>query len=416
MAIKFNYIRNKHQIEFDEDMTSRLLHLSTGFGGGKSYALVQKILKLSYRNKNLPGGLIGPDFREMRKDIIPLMEEILEAAKCKYELNKSEWTVKFPWTKSKLYLVSAEKKIRGPNWAYAGINEVTLIPLVRYKEVIGRVRIKNASCPQIVSVGTPEGYASEYYEYFIEKPPKSLRIIYGSTDDNAANLHENYLENLEDSFDSKMVDAYRHGLWVTSAGDRFYYSYNPKKNLDASISRDKFFQFFASIDFNVDPMCATLWGSDGYNIYGVDQVFLEGDQGFRTENLIQAMIAKGYTPHNTICYPDPAGRARSTKGLPDNTILRNAGYQVRFKTQAPSMRKRQLNGNNMLDKGRVKIHPELCKGLKKDFEGVEQDKITLEKKKDNPKLTHFSDGFDYLVDIMFPFTGDKKSVQLQDIR
>jgi hypothetical protein len=170
------------------------------------------------------------------------------------------------------------------------------------------------------------------------------------------------------------------------------------------------------MDFNVDPFCATVWGFDGYMLEGCDQIELKGSDGYRTENMIAAMVARGYKPNNTSIYPDPAGKARSTKGYPDVTILKNAGYDVRVKSAAPTFRARQLNVNNLLDKGLIKFHPILCKGIKKDLEAVEQNIVTLEKDKANPALTHFSDGLDYMCDILFPFSGNAKATTTTRIR
>lgn len=419
MFYNFTWKSNPHQKEFLKDIESRLLHLSTGFGGGKTHALCIKALQLSRLNAPYPGGLVGPDFKELKKDVIPEMELVLEKNGIPYYHHKTEHYFKFPWTRGPLYLVSGDKKIRGPNWAYALINELTLIPLVRYKEIMGRVRVKGAKCPQIASCGTPEGFASEYYEYMIENPPKSLKIIYGSTDDNIENLHESYLDLLEDSYDKKMLDAYRRGLWVNMAGNLFYYSYDPKKVNDLEIEPNLFDRYHISMDFNVDPMTCTMWGLDnnmGGTLYGCDQIELKGAEGYNTQNICDRLKAMGYTGNNSTIYPDPAGRARSTKGPPDVKILHDNGFPVRVKNAAPSFRRRQLNTNNLLDKGRVRINPKRCPGIIRDFQGVEQDIITLEKKKDSPNLTHFSDGFDYMTDILFPFSGDLKGLREVKIR
>lgn len=413
---KLRYKRNPHQKEFHDDIESRFLHLSTGFGGGKTYALCMKAMQLSRLNAPYRGGLVVPDFQEFKKDVLPEMLDILSANNIQFRYHKTDHWFKFPWSPGLLHIASADKPIRGPNWAYAVVNELTLIPLAKYKEVIGRVRIKGAKFPQVASCGTPEGYASEYYDYMIEEPRKGMRIIYGSTDDNAHNLHENYLDNLESAYDSKWIEAYRRGLWVNMATGRFYYSFNPLKQFDKTIRRDEFVTFLCSMDFNVDPFCATLWGFDGWGLYGCDQIELKGDQGYSTANMIQALKARNYTPQNTVIYPDPAGKARSTKGAPDNTVLEQAGYVVHVKPQAPSFRARQLNVNNLLDKSRIKFNPDICKGIKKDFEAVEQDPITLEKKKNNPNLTHFSDGLDYMCDILFPFSGNAKATTITKVR
>ena len=367
-------------------------------------------------NAPYSGAIVGPDFQELKKDVIPEMIGILERNNIPYRYHKTDHYFTFPWSRGKLFLVSADKPIRGPNWAFALINEVTLIPLDKYKEVIGRVRVKRAKFPQIASVGTPEGYASEYYDYMIVSPPKGLRIIYGSTDDNAQNLHEFYLENLESAYDKKWVEAYRKGLWVNMAENLFYYSYDPKKNHDETLKASEFDLFHISMDFNVDPFCATVWGYDGFKLYGVTQIELKGAQGYRTENMIEALKSRGFNPTNSTIYPDPAGKARSTKGLPDVTILRNAGFEVRVKTVAPSFRQRQLNVNNLLDKSLITFHPIQCAGIKRDLEGVEQNIITLEKDKSNANLTHFSDGLDYMCDILFPFSGNAKGTTLVKVR
>lgn len=417
---KVRYKQNKHQREFHADLVSRFLHLSTGFGGGKTYALCMKALQLSMLNAPHHGAIVAPDYQEFKKDVLPEMEAILQRNGIPYKYHKTDHYFTFPWTRGKLFVASADKPIRGPNWAFALINEVTLIPLAKYKEVVGRVRVKKARFPQVCSVGTPEGYVSEYYDYFIANPhPKmadKLRIIYGSTDDNVDNLHEFYLENLESAYDQKWIEAYRKGLWVNMAENLFYYSYDPKKNHDSTIDREEFGQYHVSMDFNVDPFCATVWGFNGYELFGIETIELKGSQGYRTENMIQALKERGYNPGNSIIYPDPAGKARSTKGLPDVTILRNAGFEVRVKKAAPSFRARQLNVNNLLDKGLIKFHPTRCKELKRDFEGVEQDVITLEKSKKSPLLTHFSDGLDYMCDILFPFSGNAKATRQERMR
>lgn len=416
MEYNFEYKANPHQKEFIKDTTSKFLHLSSGFGGGKTFILAYKLLHLSYLNCPHHGGLVVPDFKDFKRDVLPEMESILETNNIPYKFHGSEHWFQFPWTPGRLYVTSAEKKLRGPNWAYAGINEVTLMPLVRYKEVIGRVRIKGSKFPQIASVGTPEGFASEYYEYFVEKPPQGFRMIYGSTDDNKENLHDDYISNLENTYDSKMIDAYRKGLWVNMTGNQFYYSFDPAKQFRRDLKRDMFSEYLIAMDFNVDPFCASIWGHDGYKIFGVDQVKLAGEQGYDTRKMIQALFNRNYTPSNSVIYPDPAGNARSTKGAPDIQILREAGFHVESRLKAPPMRRRQLNVNNLLDKGRIVFNPDLMPDVRKDFEGVEQDKITLEKKKDNPNFTHFSDGVDYLCDILFPFSGDLKSITEQKIR
>lgn len=421
--IRVRYKRNAHQQEFDDDVTTKYLHLSSGFGGGKSYALVMKLLKLSQLNKGLAGGCVVPSLPEYKKDLLPLFEEILDTNRIRYRYHKSDFWFQFPWSKGKLYVQTAEKKIRGPNWAYAGINEIGLITHERFKETLGRVRIKKAPFPQIASAGTPEGTSHWLYETFVETPLKRSKVIYGDTRANSRNLHEDYIQSLEDSYDPIMLDAYLRGLWVNMKGSRFYYAYDPAKIDNKNLEQIEGAPVYVSLDYNVSPMVATLWnvvylttksgvplldhaGQRMRKAKAFDQIVI--DDGAETAHMAKAFISYGLDPENTYIYPDPAGKARSTKGPPDNEILRKYGFtKIRVKTVAPQFRKRQLCANNLLAKRLVEINPIKCKALKKDFEAVEQDKATFEKIKDNPKLTHASDGFDYFADIEFPLSGVK---------
>lgn len=385
--------------------------MSTGFGGGKTYALIMKTFQLSFLNRDIAGGIVAESYVAFKKDWLPLMEEILDERQINYiykQNGKYGPHFIFPWSDAPAYITSGENKIRGPNWGWATINELTLIPLVRYREVMGRVRIKKAPFPQIASVGTPEGWASDYYEYLIENPPKNTRVIYGNTQDNMMNLQEDYLDDLYESYDSIMIDAYVKGLWVNMAGNRFYYAYDPAKN-NFEHAKSPWDWFHCALDFNVDPMAASLWQWDGKKLKGIEEIeIMDGD----TRKMGHALRARGYTPDNTIIYPDPSGNSRSTKGDPDIHILRNEFHynEIRVKKKAPGFRTRQLHMNNLLDKSVIqanaKTQPKVCK----DFAAVEQNIVTLEKDKSNPKLTHFSDGIDYMCDILIPFKPPTRGV------
>jgi hypothetical protein len=423
MKVTLNYRRNAHQREFHDDTATKFLHLSSGFGGGKSFALVMKNLQLSMLNPGIEGGCVVPSIPDYKKDLLPLFEEILETNRIKYRYHQTDKWFRFPWTTAKLTIATAEKKIRGPNWGWATINEAGLISHERFKETIGRVRLRGAKCPQIASSGTPEGTSHWLHEVFIDQPMRNSRIIYGDTRNNQANLSDDYISTMEDSFDSIMLDAYLRGLFVNMNGSRFYYAYDPKRNDNLEIEQVEGAEVHVSLDYNVSPMIATLWNvtqitnakgvplmnAQGYPIEratAFDQIVIE--DGADTVKMSAAFYAHGLDPETTTIYPDPAGRNRSTQGAPDNVQLKNKGWnKIRVKLAAPQFRKRQIAVCNLLAKGLIQLHPQRCKALKKDFEAVEQDKATYEKLKDNPKLTHASDGADYFVDLRFPLSGQK---------
>ena len=422
-VIRIKYDKNPHQEEFHSDIDSKFLHLSGGFGSGKTHSLIMKMFDLSMRNKNIPGGIVVPTIADYKKDVLPLLEEILDDNNINYRHHSTDKWFQFPWTSARVYVASAEKKIRGPNWGWAVINEVTLISHERYKETIGRVRMRDAIVPQIASSGTPEGTGHWLYETLVESPLKNSRIIYADTRANLVNLNEDYVTTLENSYDPIMLDAYLRGLFVNMTGSRFYYSYDPALNDDKAIKRIPGLEVHVSLDYNVAPMIATLWnivqatdsmgapiidptGAPVRKAIAFDQIVIL--DGADTHQMSQALYARDLLPDTTTIYPDPAGKARSTQGPPDNKILEQGGWKkIKVRTMAPRFRQRQLAVCNMLAKGLIQINPTQCKALKKDLEAVEQDRATYEKIKDNPKLTHASDGMDYFIDLAFPLSGHK---------
>lgn len=433
--MKIRYKRNAHQVEFSEDVTSKFLHLSCGFGGGKSYAIVMKSFDLSRLNPGVPGGCVVPSIADFKKDLLPLYEEVLDVNRIKHRYHRTDKWFRFPWSTGRLYIATAEKKIRGPNWGYAVLNEVTLMTHERFKETIGRVRIKRATHPQIASSGTPEGTGHWLYEQFVETPLPRSRIIYGDTRNNIENLGDDYIATLEGSYDPIMLDAYLRGLFVNMNGSRFYYAYDPKRNDNASIEQLPGAEVHVSLDYNVSPMIATLWnvvqittgkgvplldatGQPVKRARAFDQIVIE--DGADVHRMSRALFEYGLEPDTTTLYPDPAGRARNTAvegAKSNNTVLRECGwYKIKVRDAAPRFRRRQLAVANLMAKGLIEIHPTRCKALKKDCEAVEQDKATFEKIKENPKLTHASDGMDYFIDIVFPLSGQKPDSRSIKIR
>jgi len=413
MILRFKYKRNNHQALFHEDVHSKYLHLTSGFGGGKTYALAMKAIQLSWINRPMPGGILCPTYGDFKRDFLPIWEDIMHAnAIHGWDYHGGDHYFKVPWSRGRIYVVTAERKLRGPNWAWCCINEASLISEVRYKEAIGRVRMRAADAPQIASVGTPEGFGTWDYDFFVENPRANSRIIYGSTRANAQNLSDDYIQSIENSYDEKMRDAFLDGKYINMAGSMFYYAFDRQRNVSRETVRVPGQKVLVMVDFNVTPFCASFWHADPESRNPYSHCFDELEiNDMNTDRFCDALLARGYTPEICSIYPDPAGKARSTKGTSDFEVLRRRGFtDIRARMVAPQLRRRQLCMNNLLEKGVIKINPN-CTGVIRDFERVEQDAATFEKVKTNARLTHFSDGADYGHDILFPLSGNRPGAQ-----
>ena len=108
---------------------------------------------------------------------------------------------------------------------------------------------------------------------------------------------------------------------------------------------------------------------------------------------------------NIECYPDPAGKARSTTSRrSDHQILRDHGFIIRTKNRHPSHIDRLNSLNRKLKDAdgniSMTVDPK-CKFLVKDLEQCQRDKRGG-LAKDNIELTHALDACSYGIEYRFP--------------
>jgi hypothetical protein len=207
---------------------------------------------------------------------------------------------------------------------------------------------------------------------------------------------------LEDSYDSNMVEAYIDGKFVNMTGNRACWAFDRFKHLDPSLIDRPNVQKWVSIDFNIQPLAATLWNrmtaNEVHLLEAYDEVCLESSNTYEL-----AKVLKEKVPFDSVLYPDPAGKAGSTKShFSDIDILKQGGFtRIKFKTHIPSVRDALNATNNLFEKGMIKIHPK-CKNLIADLEQCTIKDQTFEIDKSNPRRTHWLDGLKNMVDYEFP--------------
>lgn len=406
MRIKFD--ANPKQQEFMEDVKSPILMYTSGLGGGKTYGLVNKSLQLSFLNKDTEGGFLCPSYSDYKRDVLPTFEKIFEENKLTVKINLSDKFFIFPWTNKKLYVFTGENPIKGPNLGWCCINEFSSIRWERIREMMERVRDKKAKYMQRVFAGTPEdvfGWVPDFVE--AQQLAGRINLIKGTTMDNLAHLGEDYIDQLKTTLDPVALKLFLNGEMVRLGTDYFYYAYRPENNDNPDLRWDKDLLVHIGLDFNVSRMAAVCAHKVGDKLHVFDEIYLNG--GNSDTNMMADALEARYPKHQVLITCDAAGKARKTSGLSDVDILRARGFEVRYRSANPRLRKRQLLMNGLLHNGRILIHPTNCKTLKRDLSKVEQHQATFEKVKTNPDMTHASDCLDYLCDFEFAFTFDRQN-------
>lgn len=415
---------NTMQEQAWNDVTTFLLFVEGGVGSGKSHELCMKTIKLSKLNAGVDGGILVPDYAMFKRDVLATMRRISLNSGFELGYNGHGHFFKFPWAKgATVWVFSADTEFPGANLGWATVNEFSIIPLPKIEEIVERrVRLRCPN-PQIELVGTPEdkfGWLEEYTEKWTKdaaKEKKDVRFIHGSTELNAWNLRDGYVEKMRRSLDPQAFKLWFEGLRVRSSVDAFYYSFGPQ--CFRKLGRRQGHLVHAALDFNVGNMHAVLMNVLGQG----EEKFVECFDEIVLKNVAADTYAMGEAlkkwnggrVSDMLITCDASGRARKTTGPSDVEALESMGFKVRLKMSNPLMRERQLRANGLMANRRFFIDPEKCPVTRRDLERTTQEKVTLAKFKD-PKgiFTHASDAVDYELDHEFPdldLRGRKKFFQ-----
>lgn len=406
------------QLEFHKSIKPKV-YLSAGLGSGKTHSLVMKLFQLMTINYGCAGGILAPTLKMFKRDVLPTIKEIAQENNIEFEFNKSDSIFHFPDTKSTIYVFHAEDEghsIRGPNLGFGVINEITLIDRASYDAFVGRIRLKAADLRQVAMSGSPESF-SWHYEYFVENPRSDTDLIFGDTRKNI-HISSDYVEMLRDSYDPLMFEQFVEGKFVNTTGNRACYGFNRQKHVRKDIGKRPMFTTWVSMDFNVNPMTATLYNrmgaSHAHSLEAFDEVVINSSNTYEMVDVLK----KKLSPHDdVVIYPDPAGNARSTKSVKtDIQILKEGGFSnIKFKSRIPSVRDCLNATNNLLSKDKILISAN-CKNLIADLEQCQLKQGTGELDKSDPKRTHSLDGLKNMIDYEFPIVKGYTTLRQPKVR
>lgn len=408
------------QLEVMHDTVTKFLYMSGGYGSGKTYAAVMKMLQLMDINPGIPGGLLAPNNKMLKRDVLPTLRQICGDNGIQFRHLKADGELHFPATGSIVYIYHAEDdgaSIAGSNLGWGVVNEASLCSWNAIKAFMARMRLRRVLHPQLFMSGTPEEF-NWVYEFFIETQKADRKIVYASSRENKYTASW-YVQMLEDSYDEISKQQYVDGLFIPRTGNRFAHSFNRHKHVTDFATRVLGTPTWVMLDFNVNPMVATLASyvpESRVKLRVFDEIAISGADTYLLSNTLKDRIGASW--RSSIIFPDPAGKARKTSAkdlISDIGILQEAGFSdIRYKSQL-SVKDCYFAANNLLDKSMVAVHPK-CKELIADFEQVKLKDGAFEMEKANPKRTHALDGFKNMADYMFPAVESYSEVVSRTIR
>ena len=399
----------KHQIEFISDIDTPFVALIAGYRAGKSYSLCYKMLYMMSLNTQADFALLEPTYGMITRVLIPTMTSILEKHNIPYELLKSEgcYKINMGGVIKTCWLLSAENYTRaaGLTLSCFGIDEIDLMKkdLAQASWNMMVSRLTKGEHIQGFCCSTPEGY-NFCYEFFEENAGPDRKLIRASTYENPF-VDPIYFENMEKTHTAEQLKAYLNGYFINLTTGNVYYAFDRRSN-DTNLCTHDWHQSYpisCGVDFNVNNMACVIGMFEGENVYITEEII----GAKNTEALIKTL--KERFPNREIhIYPDSSGNADKTSAsYSDIALLKNAGFQVFYKSKNPFVKDRVASVNAKLQNANgirsLFINTQNCKQLTKSLEQQGYDSTGAPDKSGG--LDHLLDAIGYLIYYRFPVQG-----------
>jgi Terminase large subunit, T4likevirus-type, N-terminal len=390
------------------DSTARFKGFSGPIGSGKSQALCQEAIKLSYLNAGRLGLLGAPTYPMLRDATQAALLEVLDANGIPYDLNKAENALLMKDSGSRILFRSVEEfeRLRGTNLAWFGVDELTYTQEESWLRLEGRLRDPLATRLCGFAVWTPKGY-DWVWRRFIADRVKGYEVVQAAAFENRHILAKipDFYERLLSSYDQKFYEQEVLGNYLSMDGSRVYTAFDRTMHLKELAVHPRHSLLWA-LDFNVDPMSSVVAQHLNGMVHVVDEIVIR----HATTKDACAEFLRRFPKHGAgvHVFGDASGSAQQTTGLSDFDLVReyfmaNSTVPVYYRVARsnPPVRERVnlVNGRLQSASGRISVLVDpKCKELIKDLEQVcyKADSMVIDKERDRAR-THVSDALGYLL-------------------
>ena len=387
---------------------ARFKGFSGPIGSGKSAALCQEAIRLSYLNPGRTGLIGSPTYPMLRDSTLTALIETLNDNEIPFELNKADYVLTMKDTGSRILLRAVDEfeRLRGTNLAWFGLDELTYTPEGAWLRLEGRLRDPKATRRCGFAVWTPKGF-DWVYRKFISHPVEGYEAIQASPFENRFLLKQvpDYYERLRGSYDENFYRQEVLGDYLNVRGGLVYHAFDRQRNL-RRMEADPARPLVWALDFNVDPMCSVVVQVERKGeVQVLDEIAL---RRATTEQACEEFEKRFGAPRaGVVVYGDASGASMNTTGYSDYQVIRSyfgsrmAKVSYRVPKANPPVRDRVSLVNarlrNARDEVQLFVDPK-CGELIDDFEQVSyrEDSTEIDKDKDR-RRTHLSDALGYLI-------------------
>lgn len=353
----------------------------SGFGGGKTVCGSMGVIKHHYEFSKVNSGYFAPSYPMIRDIFYPTIEEVAFMFDFNVKINQGNHEVHH--YDGRRYMgtticrsMDKPGSIIGFKIGHALIDEFDTLPLSKallaWRKIQARMRYKIPGLKNGVDVTTtPEGFLATH-KLFVEDPlnKPELKSNYGltqaSTYDNAANLPDDYIPSLLESYPEELVQAYLHGQFVNLKSGTVYRSYNRVTHNSKETINPNGDILFIGMDFNVQKMAARVFVKRVNGFHCVAEL----NDILDTPEMIKVIKERWRGIHRIIVYPDAsgAGRNSSNASITDIGLLIAAGFEVRARPSNPFVKDRVNAVNVAFTKNKLFVNARECPRTASDLE------------------------------------------------
>ena len=367
-----------------------------GYGSGKTHIGAKRAIWLSYVNRPYPGKYVSPTYPQAEETIIATLIDMLDKSDIDYTYSQTKHKFTIHEWGGHIWIGSGEKpdSLKGPNLAWAAIDEPFIQKKDVFKQMNTRIRVKDAPQRELFLTGTPE-QLNWGYDLIHSPGDMDVGVVFANT---RANFHnsEDYVKNLEAAYSEEEQKAYLDGQFLNLTQGRVYKDFDRSMLVERKDLQN--LPIECGMDFNVDAMSCEIYRRGPGWIHFFDEIRM---RNANTYDMADALHKK--YPGITI-FPDASGGARKTSAVrSDHAILRDKGFRVVARKANPAVKDRVNAFNKLMRDGNCSFWN--VPFLISDMERNTWRSGDIDKR--DPEQTHSGDAGGYPIAYNFPVISRK---------
>lgn len=346
-------------------MNNKFCAFVAGYGSGKTFVGSAGLARHFWQHPRINAGYFAPTYPQIRDIFYPTVEECFFQWGLRVQIRSANNEVHVFNGRTQRGVIMCRSMERpetiiGFKIGHALADEIDVMPMDKartaWRKIIARMRYNVPGLRNGIDVTTtPEGFKFVYHQFVkaVRDKPE-LAELYGivraSTYDNAANLPEDYIPSLLQSYPAQLIDAYIKGEFVNLQSGTIYTAFSRSFNACDDVVQDGEI-LFIGMDFNVGKMAAVTHVLRNGEPRAVDELI----GGIDTPDMIRRIKERYWRYENgqfvKTCeiriYPDASGDSRRSVNATqtDIALLKQAGFAVKVNPANPPVKDR-INAMN----------------------------------------------------------------------